>query len=254
MTATMTWLARPRPMGGLVERALERAIALTYGVAYDRVVRGFAPYQALLDDIVDVLARAGRGRPLRVLDVACGTGTVARRLARAGHTVTGLDLIADLVARARRQPSAGVTFVHADVTTGTGFAAGTFDACVSLHTLNWHPRPLALLDECRRLLGPRGHALIACYTRPAALRSTFGAVRAINGFGAAVSALRWLAPTAIFEACRHYDARYPDVPALHDELAAAGFDIIESRPVFLAGVSRLVWARLSDNPESDSLL
>jgi SAM-dependent methyltransferase len=249
--AVMAWRDGACPEAGRVERAIERAIAIAYGVAYDGVVSGFAPYQALLDDIVDVLARAGHGRRLRILDVACGTGTLARRLARAGHTVTGLDLVAHLVARARRHSDVRVRFAHADVSAGASFPDASFDACVSLHTLNWHPRPLALLRECRRLLRPGGHAVIACYTRPPALRATFGAVRAAHGVGAAIAALRWLAPTAVFEACRHYDARYPDAPALHQELAAAGFDTVESRPVFLAGVSRLVRARLADCGSDD---
>jgi SAM-dependent methyltransferase len=247
-SAVMTWDESPRPEPGRIERALERAIAVAYGATYDAVVRGFAPYQALLDDIVDLLGRAGHGETLRILDVACGTGTVARRLARAGHMVTGLDLVAPLVDRARRGEGAGVTFAHADLAAGTSFPDASFDACVSLHTLNWHPRPLALLAECRRLLRPGGHAIILSYTRPAALRATFAAMRADHGLGAAAAALRWLVPTAVFEACRHYDARYPGVDALHQELVRAGFAIVESQPVFLAGISRLVWARLAAAP------
>jgi SAM-dependent methyltransferase len=244
----MAWTETRRPAAGRVERGIERAIALAYGATYDRVVRGFAPYQTLLNDIVDVLARTEDGRALRIVDIACGTGTAARRLAQAGHRVVGLDLVPHLVTRARRDESEGLTFTDGDLAAGTSFADGSFDACVSLHTLNWHPRPLALLKECRRVLRPGGHAIILSYTRPAALRATFGGVRARDGIGAALAALRWLVPTAVFEACRHYDARYPDTDTLHQELAAAGFDIVESRPVFLAGVSRLVWARRSDTP------
>lgn len=40
-------------------------------------------------------------RPVRVLDVGCGQGTQAIRLARAGYTVTGLDPSTDLLERAR---------------------------------------------------------------------------------------------------------------------------------------------------------
>jgi SAM-dependent methyltransferase len=243
----LAWGESRRPALGWLERGLERVIALAYGAAYDAIVSGFAPYEALLDDIAGVLARAESGRPLRILDVACGTGTVARRLARAGHTVTGLDQVAHLVARAQRGRSEGVSFAHGDLAAGTGFADGTFDACVSLHTLNWHPRPGAVLAECRRLLRPGGHAIILSYSRPAALRATFAAVRAHEGIGAAAAALRWLLPTAVFEACRHYEPRYPDAETLHREVVAAGFEVRESRPVFLAGVSRLVWARLADS-------
>jgi ubiquinone/menaquinone biosynthesis C-methylase UbiE len=124
---------------------------------------------------------------------------------------------------------------------------------VSLHTLNWHPHPLALLRECHRVLRPGGHAIILSYTRPTTLRATFQSVRANDGLGAAVAALRWLGPTAVFEACRHYDARYPDPDVLHQELAAAGFDVVESRSAFLAGVSRLVWARRTASDSHSSL-
>jgi ubiquinone/menaquinone biosynthesis C-methylase UbiE len=226
-----------------VERGVERAVALTYGATYDAVVRGFAPYQALVDDVADVLGRAEHHRRLRVLDVACGTGTVARRLARDGHSVTGLDPVAPLVDRARRRPAENTSFSHADVGIGTSFPDGSFDACVSLHTLNWHPRPLAVLAECRRLLRPGGHAIVLSYTRPATVAATFAALWSEEGLAAATGALRWLVPTAVFEACRHYTPRYPDPDALHREVIAAGFDVRESRPVFLAGVSRLVWAR-----------
>ena len=252
-SSTMRWHDSEPRTAGPVERAVEQAIARVYGLAYDGIVDAFAPYQSLLDDIEDLLARAEHGQSLRVLDIACGTGTVARRLARAGHVVTGLDPVVHLVERARRRPAARVTYEHGDVTSRR-LPDGSFDACVSLHTLNWHPRPLAMLRECRRVLRPGGHAIIACYTASPTLCTTFGAVRASEGMGAAVAALRWLAPTAVFEACRHYDARYPDVSALHRELALAGFDTVESRPVFLAGVSRLVWARLGDcgAPDHDS--
>ena len=237
---------------GPIERGLERAIALAYGAAYDAVVEGFGPYESLLDDIVDVLDRAEGGRPLRVLDVACGTGTAVRRLADAGHVVTGVDVVAHLVERARRR-SVDAEFAHADLAAGTSFRDGSFDACVSLHTINWHPRPQALLAECRRLLSPGGHAIVLSYTRPAALRATFSAVRETEGLGAAAAALRWLVPTAVFEACRHYEARYPEPDSLHRELAEAGFTIEESRPVFLAGVSRIVWARRSHESSEISL-
>ena len=238
----IAWGETGLPAPSRIERGLERAIALAYGATYDAVVRGFTPYQVLLEDIVELLARTENGRPLRILDVACGTGTVARRLARAGHSVIGLDLVAHLVSRARRQLSDGVTFEHGDLAAGTTFPDGSFDACVSLHTLNWHPRPLALLAECRRLLRPGGHAIILSYSRPAAVRATFAEVRARDGVGPAVAALRWLLPTAVFEAFRHYAPRYPDHATLHCEIECAGFEIRESRDVFLAGVSRLVWA------------
>ena len=241
--AVLPWSDARRPGLSRVERSLEHAIAVGYSAAYDAVVRGFAPYEALVDKIVSLLARAEEGRRLRVLDVACGTGTIARRLAREGHSVVGVDTVAHLVKHARRRGGDRIEFQHADVAAVGVFADASFDACVSLHTLSLHPRPIALLAECRRLVRPRGHAIILSYTRPADVRATFAAVRAREGVGRAVVALRWLVPTAVFEAFRHYTPRYPDTQTLHRAITAAGFEIYESRPVFLAGLSRLVWAR-----------
>ena len=50
-----------------------------------------------------VVARAGVEPGMRVLDVACGTGNAARPAARAGATVTGLDLTPELLAAGRRE-------------------------------------------------------------------------------------------------------------------------------------------------------
>ena len=66
---------------------MERLIAVGYGLTYDAIVRGFAPYEALLDEIVSLVARAATPGPssrTHVLDVSCGIGTVAGRLARHG--------------------------------------------------------------------------------------------------------------------------------------------------------------------------
>jgi ubiquinone/menaquinone biosynthesis C-methylase UbiE len=65
------------------------------GASYERIAATFA---TIHDRVVAALA-VGSG--MRVLDVACGTGGVALRAARAGADVVGIDISADQLAKAR---------------------------------------------------------------------------------------------------------------------------------------------------------
>jgi ubiquinone/menaquinone biosynthesis C-methylase UbiE len=70
------------------------------GASYERIAETLAPIH---DRVVAALAiEPGE----RVLDVACGTGGVALRAARAGAEVTGIDLSADQLAKARQAADA----------------------------------------------------------------------------------------------------------------------------------------------------
>ncbi len=70
------------------------------GASYERIAETFAPIH---DRIVAALAiEPGT----RVLDVACGTGGVALRAARAGADVVGIDISPDQLAKARRAADA----------------------------------------------------------------------------------------------------------------------------------------------------
>lgn len=233
-----------------LREALEHVIAVTYGVTYDAVVTHFPPYEAMLDEIVAFVARSvpdgGAPRTTRVLDVACGIGNVSLRLAAEGYSVVGIDGVRHLVeiAREKDKPHGGnVTFQHLDIARGGPQGAGSFDVLVSTHTLYWHPNPAALLEGCRRALRPGGHAIFLTYDRPAHVMKTFRAVRASQGLGAAVRALRWLLPTAVFEFFRESEHRYLAAAEFHETLRRAGFEVIESRQTFLSGLSHLAWCR-----------
>lgn len=225
--------------------------ALGYGRAYDAVVRGFAPYERLLDEVASRVRRslpsARHRSAARVLDVACGTGTLARRLARDGHAVVGLDAVPRLVEIARTTPAAGATgslaFHACDAARPPVPGAGSYDVVVSLHTLYWHPDPEALLRGCRQALRDGGHGVFLAYTWPPHAPATFRAVAARNGWAEAARALRWLVPTAAFEGLRRGRRRYVDERQLQVLLAGAGFELLESTRVFLGGVSILAWAR-----------
>lgn len=236
-----------------LRRALEHMIAVSYGTLYDGVVRGFAPWERLVDEIAALVARAvppGREpREVRVLDAACGIGNVALRLAGLGYSVVGVDAVRHLVLIAREKsgpPSARLSFHHVDLARGPAPGAGSFDVVVSVHTLYWHPAPAAFLAGCRRALKPGGHGVFLTYGRPARVGRTYREVRAVEGRGAALRALRWLVPTAVFERLRDCEHRYLDREAFHAMLEAAGFEVLEGRRTFLAGLSHLAWARARD--------
>jgi SAM-dependent methyltransferase len=231
-----------------VRAATERLIAVGYGLTYDAVVSGFPPYERLLEEITTFVARsAPAGAGSSVLDVSCGTGTVAARIAALGYRVTGVDAVGHLVDVARRRAArrAGTaTFEHCDIASGPPPGDGTFDVVVSIHTLYWHPRPEALLAGCRRALKPGGHAVFLTYGRPARVWATFREIRARCGLFKALRALRWLVPTAIFETLRSVEPRYLSETDFRAALAGAGFEVLEVRETFLAGISRLAWSRV----------
>jgi SAM-dependent methyltransferase len=233
----------------MIQPAVERALAVGYGLTYDAIVRGFPPYEALVDEVVSLVARTAQpGSPAgtRVLDVSCGIGTVVARLARRGWTVVGLDAVSHLVDVARRHhahPGSTVSFHHADLARDPLPTAGGFDVLVSMHTLYWHPDPAALLAACRRALKPGGHAIFLTYERPARVLRTFGDVRRQAGWWQAVRTLRWLLPTALFDLLRGIDPRYLSREQFDAALHGAGFEVLERRQTFLAGISLLAWAR-----------
>ena len=231
-----------------VRTATERLIAVGYGLTYDAVVSGFPPYERLLDEITALVRRsAPAGAATTVLDVSCGTGIVAARIAALGYRVTGIDAVDHLVDVAREhwgERGLALTFEHRDLSSETTAAADAFDVIVSMHTLYWHPRPDALLAACRRALKPGGHAIFLTYGRPARVIPTLSAVRSQRGGIDALRSLRWLVPTAVFEGLRQVDRRYLSEADFRAALTGAGFEVLDMRETFLAGISRLAWTRI----------
>jgi SAM-dependent methyltransferase len=84
-----------------MEPALYSQIAPVYDALMSEVdYRGWAFY------ITEILSKQGIGPPARLLDLACGTGTVTLLLAEAGFRMTGLDLSDRMLEMARSKAEA----------------------------------------------------------------------------------------------------------------------------------------------------
>lgn len=111
-----------------------------------------------------IAARFPVGQRLRVLDVGMGQGTQALRLARAGHTVTGLESDAEML-RVAKEALGGepagirerVRLIEGNgLDTGVHFLPGSFDVVLCHGVLMYVRDPDAMLAGLARMLAPGG--------------------------------------------------------------------------------------------------
>jgi cyclopropane fatty-acyl-phospholipid synthase-like methyltransferase len=124
-------------VGGVIADPVE---IVTRG--YDRVADRYLAWSALRPsaarlralDLADALIPAGAD----VLELGCGAGIPMTARLAAGRTLTGVDISAEQLRRARRNvPEA--TFLHADLTS-VERPAGSLDAVVAFYSLTHVPR------------------------------------------------------------------------------------------------------------------
>jgi len=95
----------------------------------------------------------------RALDVGTGAGTLALALAPLVREVVGVDVVPELLERARRDAPANVTFVEGDATT-LPFEPGSFDLSCSRRTLHHIARPELAVAELARVTAPGGRVFV----------------------------------------------------------------------------------------------
>jgi SAM-dependent methyltransferase len=104
------------------------------------------------------LAPLREARTRTIVELGCGTGNDAARLAGEGYLVTGVDLSAEAIARARARFGHAVRFLIADMTRPLPFPDGSFDAVMSNLALHMFPDSVtrSVFAEVRRLVRPDG--------------------------------------------------------------------------------------------------
>lgn len=93
-----------------------------------------------------------------ILELGCGTGNDAARLAGEGYSVTAVDLSGEAITQARARFGSMVRFAVADIAQRLPFTDGGFDAVMSNVAMHMFPDGVtrALFAEVRRLVRPGG--------------------------------------------------------------------------------------------------
>jgi SAM-dependent methyltransferase len=93
-----------------------------------------------------------------ILELGCGTGNDAARLAGEGYSVTAADLSGEAIEQARARFGSEVRFVVADMTRRLPFPGGGFDAVMSNVAMHMFPDGVtrAVFAEVGRLVRPAG--------------------------------------------------------------------------------------------------
>jgi SAM-dependent methyltransferase len=155
-----------------------------------------------------LLDRAAVAAGEAVLDIGCGTGTLAIELKQRtpGARVTGLDADAAVLRRARRKAAGegvAIDLVEA-LSTQMPFADATVDVVLSslfFHHLD-HDSKRATLSEVARVLRPGGRLHVADWAKPQdfLMRGLFLTVRALDGFDVTADNARGALPRLFEEA------------------------------------------------------
>ncbi|MFQ5490661.1 MAG: class I SAM-dependent methyltransferase [Phycisphaerae bacterium] len=136
---------------------------------YDRSVLHhflFGPSYVVLAEEIGRWYRERLPESFRVLDVGCGTGTLAYLVARAGWpvSVVGLDYAPAMCAQAAGKAGSGDLARRIRFTAGDSehlpFADGSFDVVTCSNSFHHYPHQQTVVSEMRRLLRPGGRLIL----------------------------------------------------------------------------------------------
>ncbi len=144
------------------------------------VMWGNGPYQRITETIADihdlVVERLDPQPGERWLDLACGTGAVAERAARAGADAVGVDLAPVLIETAReraRESGLAIDYRVGDVERLDGIDDASFDVVSSTCGVMFAPDHEATARQLARVVRPGGRIGLANWTPEGGLGRMF---------------------------------------------------------------------------------
>lgn len=159
----------------------------------------------------------------RVLDVACGTGIVARLVAEKigpSGTVAGVDLNSGMIEAARLYMPANLTNIewHESDVTDLPFGDDSFDIAFCQQGLQFFPDKNAALKEIQRVLAPGGSIILTVWS---AISPLFAAIADAAG--------QYIGPEASTSALSPF--AYRDIEVIKGLVVDAGFVQINVEPL-----------------------
>ncbi len=125
-------------------------------------------WQALDTERLEGKASGEEDTTICLLDLACGTGELERRLVSLFPRIkiVALDNSPQMLSQARSKlrGNTQVSFVQGDVTRPLPFTEASFDYVVFANALHYMARPGLLLEEIHRVIKPGGQLIIEDFT------------------------------------------------------------------------------------------
>ena len=199
--------------------------------------------------VPDLLEIAALKPGERVLDLACGTGVVARQAAAivglAGQ-ITGLDINAGMLAVARGitpELGAPITWVEGSAVS-MSLPSASFGVILCQQGLQFFPDRAAALREMLRVLAQDGRIAVSVWKSPSPYNDAVG--EALDRFADADIAVKYR------------DARIvPGADTLRELIAAAGFRKVEIHPrtvtIHVPEIEKFVLGHLSGSPVAKAI-
>lgn len=199
---------------------------------WDRIARKYASdpiknmtaYEATLERV-----RARLGAEHRVLEIGCGTGSTALKLAPAVQRYTGADVSGGMIEIAREKlaetPVPGLEFTVSPALE-TRFEPGSYDAILGFNILHLLQDLPGTLARAKTLLRPGGLLI----TKTPCLGEMGLHIRLL------VPVMQWVGKAPY--------VGFFDTVTLEAEITRAGFELIESRVFEGASASRYIVARV----------